>query len=274
MQILRELKLGTSQEGKTVFFGIPDTEEELGEMFRLRYEVHAAMGELDSLKCPGRIYRDECDSSGTSLYCIAKLNNEIIGAVRLTIKGELLTEKFFQFNKPKELSDFSDNEIGEVYWLSVRSLTKSGDFISWYMTALFLCYCLTDIAAANGIKAAYSFYRKSWYFKLARIKVPVHEFAPSGKNFPAQGPPAVYFKKKYDPVVPLHVFTGETQTHLEKLLANRFLFRRDSPYHWVLLSNIPLRLAEFWYFFAGYFDRIRLILNVGGVLPLWQAPRN
>jgi len=89
--------------------GYPETDEEREAMFRLRAEVYRKEGYITTENDI-----DQYDLDNKCVYFIAKIDENLVGTVRLVIDDPLPTELYFDFEEPEEIARIPRNKRGEI----------------------------------------------------------------------------------------------------------------------------------------------------------------
>lgn len=119
MRILKEIQLKLNNKDKIIFFGIPDNQQEMDEMHKLRYKVYSERNYIDKNCFKDEKEKDEYDEN-KSYHFIAKIDDRIIGTARLITDHYLPTEKdCFKFNEPKKLKKVPRENRAEISRLIV-----------------------------------------------------------------------------------------------------------------------------------------------------------
>ncbi len=88
--------------------GYPKTDEELEAMFRLRTKVYTELGYITAESDIDEYDLNKC------IYFIAKINDRLVGTVRLVIDDPLPTELDIAFKEPEEIARIPRNKRGEI----------------------------------------------------------------------------------------------------------------------------------------------------------------
>ena len=136
----RSLKLGKSHLYKYIYFGKADKKEELEEIYKLRYEVYTEKGYIKKESYTNLSERDDYDLENKCHYFIAKIDDRIIGCIRLIVDNPLPTQKYFHFNEPEKIRLIPINNRCELGRFIIVPLDKEkGKYLpSFKMPSLFL----------------------------------------------------------------------------------------------------------------------------------------
>jgi len=218
MVTLSELKIDFAGKPETVFFGIPDSKEELREMYELRYKVYAKRGYIDSSKYKNLKETDDIDNNDLAKYFIAKFKGQIVGSVRLIQKeGRLPTEDVFDFDKIELLENLEYRQKGELSRL-ISVPPQGGIYFPRNIVMIFLIKILVDYGNKNDIKAGYAFIKKSLDSKLRLLSMPIHKIDNYKLEVSRGDVLYNYFTQKEDPVVPMYFVTLEFGKYIENFL--------------------------------------------------------
>jgi len=221
MKIIYELSLKLEGTDKAIFFGIPDKTDELERMFLLREEVYQKKDYINA-----KSDKDEYDENGKCVYFIAKIEDDIIGTVRLIIDNPLPTQKdCFDFQEPEEMKEIDINKRGELSRL-ISVPYKKNIYLPRHLVLMFLIGCVFKYSNDNNILGGYSFITTKLYDKINKIKVPFHVIDKYQQKYPTDGLMYPYFSKKDNPIIPIYYNIEEIKTYLEKLFGDRKMFEK------------------------------------------------
>lgn len=245
MKILNTLKLKIDKKEKEIFFGLAETNQELEEMFRLRYQVYSARDYIDADLFPECLEKDVCDAENKCVYFIAKIDDKIIGTVRLIRDYYLPTEKeCFDFKEPQDMAKISRTQRAEIGRLIVIPHKINGQYLPRHLGMLFLMDALLKYATQNNILGGYAFIKSKLEKKLVKIKIPFHIINPHTQIYPQNGVIYKYFNQKDDPVVPIYFINGEVQKRLDEILGNKLMFKKIGEDNFVLRENFYNRFLK------------------------------
>jgi len=233
MKILYKLLLNFKGEKDNIFFGIPDTQREMENMFLLRENVYKKNNyiNLDSDK-------DEYDENNKSIYFIAQIKNEIIGTVRLIIDNPLPTIKdCFDFIEPIEIKEIPFNSRGELGRL-ISVPYKENIYLPRHIVLLFLLNCVCNYSRENNILGGYSFITTKLYNKIKRINIPFRAIKKFKQKYPINGLMSPYFNKKGNPILPIYFKLEEVEKYLAKFFQNKMMFKKISFYEFELIDSV------------------------------------
>jgi len=245
MKVIKELQLKVEGKNKVIYFGIPDNDSEMTEMYKLRYNVYASRGYIDVKKFPEKIERDEYDNEGKCDYFIAKIDERIIGTVRLIRDYFLPTEKeCFNFSEPKNLKEIPREKRAELGRLIV---VPYGDklYLPRNLVTLFLLSCLLEFCLENDVLGGYAFIKDKLKNKLEKLKMPIHLISDFTQKYPQNGLLAGYFSDKSNPVVPMYFIVTEFKKYIDKTVNNSLMFKILTPSEYLLRENLYNKFLKF-----------------------------
>lgn len=234
MDILKEIHLKTKEGNNIIYFGIINNDQELQEMFRLRYEVYSRMGYISKESFPENIEKDEYDEEKKCDYIIAKFKNRIVGSVRVINDYFLPTEKdCFKFEEPLEMKKIPRDKRGEIS----RLIVKHNESLPPFLLLLGIFDSILKIASEKDKKGGYSFIKESLRKKLAKIGIPFRIIRPFTQIYSKKHLWG-YFHNPTDPVVPIYYLRDEAKEFLDKIFNNKKIFKKiDDKRILYLLNN-------------------------------------
>ena len=239
MKTICELFFKIAGEDKTIFFGIPDGEDELKKMFLLRREVYKRNEYINT-----ESDEDEYDKNGKCVYFIAKIEDEIIGTVRLILDNPLPTQKnCFDFQEPPEMEKIMEDKRGEISRL-ISIPYKEKVYLPRHLTLLFLINCVLKYSEENNILGGYSFITTKLYDKISRIRIPFHIIKKFQQKYPPDGLMYLYFSNKNNPILPIYYKIDEVKMYMENLFKNKRMFEKISDNKFRLKDNLYNRFLK------------------------------
>ena len=179
MQILNTVKARVGDKDRIIYFGLPDNQRELDETFRLRFKIYAEKNYIDSSKFPNGLEEDEHDFNNQCSYFIAKIDEQIIGFVRIIKDNVLPTEKYFKFFEPEAIKNIPDYQRCELGRLIVAPFTdKNGKYLPRHIVLLFLIKSLVDFGIKNNILGGYAFIKDKLKKKFKKLRIPIYLIYP------------------------------------------------------------------------------------------------
>lgn len=226
MIISKTLVVKGPNGSRTIFFGEVSTEAEKQDVFALRYKVYSERGYIDPAKYPDGLEIDEYDTQGKSKYFIAKLDEKLIGCIRLIVDDPLPTEIDFQFDEPEQLKPIPRNKRSELgRFIIIPPNKEKGDYLPRGMVMLFLLNVVSSYGMKNGLLGGYSFIKTSLAIKMRKAKLPVGEIEKYIQRYPADGVLYKYFTQAHDPVIPIFFITELFYAHTQKTISNKWIFK-------------------------------------------------
>lgn len=241
MKILNKLEI---EEGKILEFGMPDTKEELKEMFALRYRVYSERRYFNSkVVISNDLDIDKYDTDNKCIYFIVKINNKIIGTVRMIRDDFLPTEKeCFRFDEPVEIKKIPRNERREIGRLIIIP-PNNNEFLPRNLVLIFLIKCIVDFSLDNNIAGGYSFVTRKLLKKLKRIKFPIYIIKKYDQIYPENGLLYPYFHQRNNPIIPIFYFTNEIEKYFKKILDKK-IFRQINRSEFILELTIYVKFLK------------------------------
>jgi len=223
MIVLKILELPLSDGSKReVSIGIPDSDKEKNGMFRFRYESYLRHGYISSDTFRDGLDRDKYDLENKCIYFIAKVDNRIIGTVRLIVDDPLPTEKdCFSFLEPREMKKVDRSKRAELSRLIVEDYLPEKHFPRHFIM-LGLLFCVTEYSKKHGLQAGYGFIKDKLKKKLERIRIPIH-FIKKFKQIYNSEVLHGYFNDKSNPVWPIFYFADEVFIYLSIIMNSYFV---------------------------------------------------
>ncbi len=218
MKIFYELLVKISGEERSVFFGIPEKEEELNRMFMLRREVYKKNGYISSDSD-----KDEYDKNGKSVYFVAEVGEKTVGTVRLIRDEPLPTQRDFDFQEPEEIKVIPSNKRGELGRL-VSVQYKENIYFPRHLVLLFLLTSVAKYSKENGVIGGYSFVTTKLYDKIKKLNIPFKVVDNFKQIYPKEGVLYPYFNQKDNKILPIYYKADRIQVFLDKILGNRRIF--------------------------------------------------
>ncbi|OHA82508.1 MAG: hypothetical protein A3B07_02705 [Candidatus Yonathbacteria bacterium RIFCSPLOWO2_01_FULL_43_27] len=238
MKIMYELSVEDNKQNKTIYFGVPNCEKELQEMYRLRYNIYTSRGYIDPKLFPSQQDIDDYDLSGKCDYFIAKVDEQIIGTVRLIKDQFLPTEKeCFSFEEPSDIKSISRENRAEIGRLIVAR-NDNNKYLPRNIVMLFMIKCLADFGLNSGISGGYAFIKEKLDSKLKKLKIPVHTIDNYRQIYQQEGVLYNYFNQEGDKVIPIYFITDEIGKYIDDVLHNSRMFQKAEDTKYVLRSNL------------------------------------
>lgn len=229
MKVLKELKLKLNKEDKIIFFGIPDSQKELDDMFRLRFKIYSKKNYIDKDKYCENKEIDLYDKNNLCDYFIAKLDDKIIGTIRLIKSDTLPTEKDFSFTEPDQIKEIPRENRGELSRFIITPPSEKGEiFLPARLVMLVMFSTLINYGVNNSILGGYSFIKKSLEKKMEKIGFPFHKIKDYKLEISNTNTLYKYYINNDDPVIPIYFITNEFKIFIEKILNNNLIFTREN----------------------------------------------
>ncbi len=240
MKVLKkvDLKISNIKNTITIYFGIPDSSEELEKMFKLRFKIYSQKNYIESHKYTDQQEKDEYDTNNKCIYFIAKIDNHIVGSVRVIHDNPLPTEKYYKFDKP-DLSHLAANQKCEIGRLVIDKYNPvEYTYLPQGIVMFFLISCIVDYTSKNNINTALAFIKTSLKNKMKKRKMPFHIIQYSDFQINENDVLYKYFSQKKDPVVPVWFHLKDFKVYINKLLNNKIIFKKIDDNHYYLKNNL------------------------------------
>jgi N-acyl-L-homoserine lactone synthetase len=239
MKVLYKLTTKIKNSHKMVIFGIPDNEEELKKMFSLRVETYKKKEYINSDSD-----LDEYDENKKCTYFIAKIDDDVIGTVRLIMDNPLPTEKdCFDFKEPEAMKGIDPNTRGELSRL-ISVPYKGEIFLPKHLVLIFLIACVVKYSKENKILGGYSFITTKLYGKIKKIKVPFHLIKDFKKKYPENGLLGPYFNNEDNQILPIYYKLEDIDKYLTKFLSNRIVFENVEGSGFKIKDNLYTKILK------------------------------
>lgn len=248
MIVLKKIffKNGDGSE-EVIDFGIPESEKEFFEMYKIRYDVYLKHDYIYGEDYPGGFEKDEYDD-GRSVYFIAIIKDSVVGSARL-IKDDVLPVKkdCFDFDDPERMKNISPSRIAEIGRLVSKKFEyKEGVFIPRHVVMLGLFYTIVSYSLQNNIVAGYAFIKKSLYGKFKKLSIPFYEIEKYHQKYNGRTLEK-YFHKKESDVVPVYYFAEDLERYFEKVFNKKlFLYKIKDTLYFKKISLIDLFKLKFF----------------------------
>ncbi len=244
MILKKTLKFYLQGKWEVVYFGIPNTEDEIMDLYKFRYNLYLKKNYIN-LSETG-YDRDEYDD-GRSIYFVAKWNNNIVSCVRLIRDDILPTEKAFKFDEPLFMKDIPRDyrfELGRL--ISIPLDEKNKKFLPRHISMIIFFNIILDFCNSNKLTAGYAFVKKTLLKKLLKIKTPIFEIKNYNQVY-KDGVLYKYFNQKDDEVVPIAFLAKDFNNYLCNIFKNKLLFKIENDII-ILNNNFISRLLSFFNF--------------------------
>lgn len=244
-------------DGTVIYFGIPNSPEELDRMYELRYGVYATEKKYIEHRCQeGGAGKDidDHDRRNTCVYFIAKINDEIVGTARIIKEIPLPTEKdYFQFVTPKRMQAIPPHKRVEIGRIISRPFKVGKYQVPRNMVMLGIFSTLLEYGVENGIDGGYGSMKESAYKKFDRLGVPMRRIRRYKQIFnpESSSDPLVSFFSKDDPVVLLYFLTSEVHKYFNYVFQKSGMFSKAAGNDYIVTKNFP-----------GFFGRIIMYLKL------------
>jgi N-acyl-L-homoserine lactone synthetase len=239
----RILSVEVGGTNEVISFGVPDTEQELKQMFQFRYREYLKRGYIDANRFTDQMEKDEYDD-GRSIYFIAMCKDAIIGTIRLIKSFPLPTELDFSFVEPACLTNIPVNQRAEFGRFIIVPLDRQkGKYLPKGLIMLTMFDVLLSFCSTNNILGGYSFIKQSLYKKMIRLKMPVQVISQYSQKYPKDGVLYNYFNQPNDPVIPIVFIVSDFKKYLKKITHSSLFFERNGA-HIQMKDNLWVKLLK------------------------------
>lgn len=225
----------------SIEFGIPDNDEELTKIFKLRFEIYAKYNYIDPSKYPDQLEIDDYDKNNKCVYFITKINNDVIGSARAIIDTPLPTQLYFEFQEPSIMAEVPPEKRVEIGRLAVKPFQVNNKYLPRHLITLFIIKTLCDYGLANNFLAGYAFVTKSLYRKFSVLSLPIHKINNYVQKYPEDGVLYRYFNNPENPIIPIYYLICELEKYLDNFF-NRWFFTREGNSVFVLNNRFSYNL--------------------------------
>jgi N-acyl-L-homoserine lactone synthetase len=216
-------------DGHKIYFGLVTTENEIQEVYRLRFDVYSARGYINKDKYSEKLESDEYDD-GRSIYFIAKINEKTIGCIRVIRDSVLPTQKIFKFDTPKEFQNLNDStpkdsclcELGR--FVIIPPDKNNGFYLPRGIVMMFMFKSMVEYAMEHNICGGYAFVKKSLENKMDKFNMPIHKIKYDSWFYPKDGVLFNYFNQQEDPVHPIYFMINEFKEYVEHVVHRKMMF--------------------------------------------------
>jgi len=164
MEVLNQIIIKKGKNFEPVHFGVANTNEEKVDMFKLRYEIYVKKKSyIPQELIKNNLEIDSYDESNSCEYFIAKINDQIIGTLRLIKMWPLpIIKNYFKFEESEQIKKLKPEQKIEIGRLI--SIGKSGDkYFPRHLIPLGLFYSVVKYSKMHDIEAGYGAIKKYVY---------------------------------------------------------------------------------------------------------------
>jgi len=231
---------------QTIIFGIPETDEEIQEMFKVRYKAYLNKGHINGNGLG--LDEDHFDVNKLCHYFIAVegKDRKIIGSTRMIFGSVLPTlDEYFELELPEAINAVSRGKIVEIGRLS--SLPRdTGLDVPRHLVLLGLFLVMFKFAKERGYLLAIGSLKDYVKRKLDIIKFPLHIiknhkliYNPKEHNDPLVN----FFKEDQGKVWPVYCTPTEIEKYLNSIFYNKKYFKMINDSHLELKGNWRFKIA-------------------------------
>lgn len=247
MKVLTKIIVPINEINHTIDFGIPESEEERQEMFRLRYKIYVEKKKyIPAELCENGVDIDDYDRAGVCTYFLARINDKIVGTLR-TIKMDPLPifKSYFKFDENERMrSVLSESKIEIGRLISTGSFDEK--FLPRHLIPLGLFRAVVQFSAENSIVGGYGAIKLYIYKKLQLIKFPIHLIDKYTVIYDmnCQDPLKNFFNNPNDPVIPVFFLRDEIDIYLKKLFHKSYAFSMVGENQYFFKGRTRLTIAH------------------------------
>lgn len=239
MILFSELQVGSKDGSKHIRFGQANTDDELVDIYKLRYSMYSKKEYIDSSTCHNNMEIDEYDIEKKCFYFIAKLNDKLIGSIRVIVDDPLPTEKSFSFEEPEAIKLIPRSNRGELgRFIIIPPNKENNEYLPRGLIMLFLVDCLSSFGLEHNFLGGYSFVKRSLEIKIQKMKMPIGIISSYKQIYPETGVLYKYFTQPLDPVIPVYYLTKDFYNFSQKRIRNSLMFKELNPNSFVLRNNL------------------------------------
>ena len=239
MKVFKSLALEIGGAPKEISFGLADTVKEREEVFALRYRVYTRYQYLIEGVHSNGLESDRYDEEGKSTYVIARVNDKIIGTVRMIFPPDLPIKSFFSFEVPQIEMEEGIEKGCEVSRLVVERYSPT-EYLPRNVVMLFLMSTLLDHAKEREYTFAYGFLKERLMGKLNKLRVPFTDIQEFKVTYPPSGPMAPYFSDPSDRVIPSYFESHRLNKFMDETLGGN-LFEKITEKEYALKHTLYTR---------------------------------
>jgi len=230
MNVFKKILLKVEGVQKTIFFGMPDTENELKEMYKLRYRVYVEKQKyIPVTDQQNGSEVDEYDRNNFCHYFIARIDDRIIGSTRMIRHSPLPIEKdYFAFETPLKVRDIPKDKMVEIGRLISTKYSKDV-YLPRHLVLLGLLSSMIEFGIQKGYMGGYGAIKEKGKKALQALNVPIHDIENAKIIYDPEtshDPLSNFFGDSTNPVHPIYYVGEELQKYLDNILNNKFMFKR------------------------------------------------
>lgn len=222
MKIYNRLIINYKNRNIEIKVGIPNSEEELRKMFKLRYEIYAKKNYINPNNFPNCLEVDDYDKNNKVEYFIASIDDEVVGSLRLIKDYPLPTQLYFEFKEPEEIKTIENQALIEISRLVVKPFKLDNhNYLPRHLIILILFKSVIDYAKEKNILGGYGFIKQSLEKKLRSINFPLFYIDQYKQRYPEDGVLFQYFNDPADSVIPVYFLRDPVNKFLKKIFESK-----------------------------------------------------
>lgn len=155
----------------TISFGLPSTYEEYQQMMELRHQVYYE--ELNYSLQNKKTDKDYFDEKGVAHYVIAKIEDTVVGTVRVIIDQAPPMVKFYTIKDRNIVSRLHKEPVADIGRLISRAYQRGFTDVPRGIVSFGLLLALTEVIEQKGIKLGCGSIKPYVYKKLKHMGIPI-----------------------------------------------------------------------------------------------------
>ncbi len=214
MKILQRIEINNGNDSsRSILFGIPDSANEMKEMFRLRYDSYLENGYIESNEA--KLDQDKYDNLPDTYYVLAKMEGQAVGTARIIKQHPLPTIRdCFELDEPQVMRETSPTTHGEISRLIARYPYNYK--LPPHTILVGLLDALDLLAEIANVDRGYCFVKKTLFQKFNNLNIKVHLI----ENYKLKYSDSYlhnYFYNSANPVYPIYYTKEEIRNSLKDI---------------------------------------------------------
>jgi len=225
MKVFKEIHFKVNGGNKILYFGMPNSNDELKAMFEMRYKIYSKLNYISKDQFQDQIEQDEYDKDKKCDYFIAKIDGQIVGSARLVQDYYLPTEKeCFKFEEPPEMKNIPREKRGEIGRLIITRSKQHNKFMPPHLILLGILDSIMNLSFKKDLIAGYSFVKESLRRKIKKLNIPFHAIKSFTKIYSKKHLWG-YFHDPNDSVSPVYYLRDEAHKYFKRIFFNKKIFK-------------------------------------------------
>lgn len=235
---MRKLELTINGLKKNIIFKKPEKKEEFALMFKLREKIYR---EKNYLKKEVKNDIDEFDTDDC-IYLIAKIDDVIIGSLRMLIKNKSI-RKHFLFEDPDNIKKVDELRRVEIGRLVITKHSISNEYLPRNIILLMLISEAFSVTKNLNIECGYAFIKEKLKQKLQKLKFPIKEIKNYSCSVKKESPMYDYFYNKDDPVSLVYFLNNDVEKFLYEWTDSKII-KKHSEHVYSLNNNLYTKILK------------------------------